>query len=138
MTKCARCGFDPDVVVTASWSFTIEMGTASLNAQSTNKGGRRFAYKETRNHWSWWFRERRLALRIPVARRRRRLTLTRLYSGRQRELDRDNLVGGLKMVVDAMVRERLLVDDKNSAAEIHYLQERAASQGLRVLLEEVR
>ena len=137
VTACAACGFDPDARVLASWTFTIEMPAASLNVRSTNKGGRRFAYKKARDQWHWWFRERRLALRIPVARRRRRVMLTRLYTGRQKELDRDNLIGGLKLVVDALVREELLAGDDSARAEIHYRQVPARSSGLTVLLEEL-
>ncbi len=40
-------------------------------------------------------------------------------------------------MVDALVYERLIVDDTSSMAEIHYRQVQGGRQGLLVLLEEL-
>lgn len=85
----------------------------------------------------------RLAFKIPFAAARRRVTFTRCYGGRQQERDHDNLVGGMKSVLDAMVRELLLVDDRPQWAELHYAQQRLdesvakSARGLVVHLEEL-
>ena len=46
--------------------------------------------------------------------------------GREQERDYVNLVGGCKLVVDALVLEGLLVDDKPALLDDRYLQERVA------------
>ena len=67
------------------------------------------------------------------------MTFTRCYGGRQQERDRDNLIGGMKTVVDAMLVELLLVDDTSQWAELHYQQlvTAPATRGLLVHLEEL-
>lgn len=156
MTACSRCGFDPDAKVTASWSFTIDRAVVSLNERGTNRGAwtkrvpgkrtwnARRAYKADRDAWGWLVKAKRLELRIPKAKGRRRLTLTRLYGKGQRAFDRDNLVGGMKPVVDSMVLDGLLLGDTPELAEVHYDQigsepgaERAIGIGLLVVLEDV-
>lgn len=139
---CAKCGYNPEVTVLASWVLTIERDPPSLNARLFNAGARRYAYHRERDAWIWEFRIARAALKIPPARTQRRVTFTRYYSGRQQERDRDNLIGGMKAVLDAMVHERLLVDDKPEWAELHYAQQRVSSttphvRGLEVLIEEL-
>ena len=135
--KCERCGYDATAKVLASWSFVINRPVVSLNRGSTNKGANRWSYAAERDAWAWHIRAHRLDKRIPVAVGLRRLTLTRLIGPRGREFDRDNLAGGLKPVVDSIVRERLLIDDRPEHAEVHYLQERGKAFRLDVLLEEL-
>lgn len=136
MTACARCGFDPEALVGRSWTFTIDRDPPSLNARIFNAGTKRWAYKRERDAWAWELRAVRLLQKIPAARARRRITLTRVYDGRQQERDADNLAGGMKAIVDALVHEGMLLDDSPQHAEIHYMQERGGPRGLRVLLEE--
>jgi hypothetical protein len=50
--------------------------------------------------------------------------VTRVYSGRERERDYVNLVGGCKAVVDALVLEGLLVDDAPKFVTDEYKQVR--------------
>jgi hypothetical protein len=137
MTACCKCGHDPEAKVTASWSFVIERDPPSMNERIHNEGSARFAYARERKIWADWFRVARVTNRIPPADARRRVTLTRLFSGRQQSRDRDNLVGGQKVVVDAMVLTSLLADDADRWAQIHYAQERGEHRGLHVLLEEL-
>ena len=141
MMACAKCGYDASAIVLGSWSSTIARDPPSLNARLVNVGLQRHAYRAERDLWAWEFRAMRLALKIPHASARRRVTLTRCYSGRQRERDRDNLIGGMKSVVDAMVCERLLMDDCPKWAELHYDQVRVGgamvARGLTVSIEEI-
>lgn len=131
---CVKCGFDPDAIVGRSWSFFIERRTPSMNDRLANTGPRAFVYRKERDAWCWLFRAKKLELRIPIALCRRRVTLTRLYAGRERERDKDNLIGGLKAVVDAMVSEALLFNDTSIGAEIHYAQMQDRRTGLLVEL----
>jgi hypothetical protein len=139
---CLKCGYDPGAIVLRSWQHTIKRDPPSLNARVFNSGPRAYAYRAERDVWAWEFRSMRLALKIPTTTNTvRRITFTRYYSGRQQERDRDNLIGGLKCAVDALVLEHLLVDDSPQWAELHYMQQRldASSNercGLGVLVEE--
>lgn len=131
------CGHDPDAIVTARWSFVVDMEIESLNAHRVNAGARwiQAAYRKGRDAWQWQFRVARLRDGIPLAKTRRRVTITRVYSGKQREFDRNNM--GDKMVVDALVREGLLVDDRSAHAELHCLQRRGERSLTEVVLEEL-
>lgn len=135
-TPCARCGYDPTAVVTGRWEFTIARRVHSLNAHRGNYGGQRWAYKRDRDAWQWEFKAARINARIPIAIAKRRVILTRLYSGRERAFDHDNLVGGMKLVVDAMVCEGLLIGDDRERAELHHGQDKATASGLVVVIEE--
>jgi hypothetical protein len=142
MNACAKCGYDPSAVVKGSWLTTIARDPPSLNARLFNSGSRAHLYRRERDLWAWEFRSMRLALRIPFASSRRRVTFTRCYGGRQQERDVDNFVGGMKNVIDAMVLERLLIDDNSQWAELHYTQQRLESapksaRGLIVHIEEI-
>lgn len=137
MTACVRCGHNPDEVVTASWSFFVDREMSSLNARIVNTGHSARLYRSERDAWCWEFRAAKLKLKIPKALVRRRVVLTRIYSGRQKERDRDNLIGGAKLAVDALVHEGLIANDDSAMVEISYAQERGPTSGLRVLLESV-
>lgn len=133
---CVKCGFNPEAIVAREWSFFIERRPPSLNDRLSNTGPRAYMYRRERDAWCWLFRAMRLEHRIPGAMQRRRVTLTRLYCGREKERDRDNLIGGQKTCVDAMVSERLLMNDTSAAAEIFYAQRREDRSGLLVELAE--
>lgn len=137
MTACVKCGHDPDARVLAAWTFTLAGEIRSLNRHVVNFGAARHVYRRERDDWMWLARAARLAHQIPPATGRRRLTLIRIYTRRQRELDDDNLSGGAKPLVDALVRERLLVDDTRRWLELHHDQEHGATRGVRVVLEEL-
>jgi Holliday junction resolvase RusA-like endonuclease len=137
LPACDRCGFDPGVKVTATWSFLIERDPPSLNRRVVNAGATAWRYRRERTAWGWELRNVRLLQRIPLALGRRRLTLTRVYHGRQKERDHDNLVGGLKVAVDAIAFEGLIVNDSPQMVDIAYKQEPGRPTGLRVLIEEL-
>lgn len=160
---CPRCGYDPSAAVRAAWSFVVERDPPTLNARIVNAGDSRFRYAKERDLWVMEFRVQRVNHRIPRADQmrfapgptphtmtsppRRRVTLRRVWGGRQRERDKDNLIGGMKVVVDAMVLEGLLADDSAARAEIHYEQIKHGSDaghqdwvsrvGLHVIIEDL-
>ncbi len=75
---------------------------------------------------------------MPVAKRLRRVTLTRYYTGRSQRRDRGNLIGGMKPILDALVRQGFLVDDSEQWCEDHYAQVRHEMlAGVAVMLEEL-
>lgn len=137
--NCVVCGHDPDAIVTARWSFVVDMQIESLNAHRVNAGARwiQAAYRKRRDAWQWEFRVARLRDGIPLAKARRRVTITRCYSGKQRELDRDNAVGGSKSCLDALRNEGLILDDKQADVEVIYQQVRMAQSRTMITIEEL-
>jgi hypothetical protein len=144
VSACAKCGHDPDAEIAGWWEFVVEREVKSLNRSVSNRGGKGPAYwaahrryRDELAAWCTWFLVAARNHGIPKATTKRRLTLTRVYGKGQRDDARENLAGGCKVAVDAMVRQGLLVDDRPSCAEIHYAQERGPVVGIRVLLEEL-
>jgi hypothetical protein len=134
---CPKCGFHAEAPVLAAWTFEIPREVRSLNAYAVNHGSARFAYKRDRSTWQMEFKVRRINRRVPIATAVRRVTITRVYSGRQREFDRDNLHGGAKVVVDALVREQLIIGDDWRGAMVFYDQVRGETSLTVVLVEEM-
>jgi hypothetical protein len=109
--------------------FFIPRQATSQNARRHNsKTG--FAYRKERERW---LNDLRAQAAIPSAVAhpsvwlpcKRRVMVTRLYCGRQRQLDYGNLVGGFKPAMDAMVQAGWLVDDSPRWLEDHYQQRRS-------------
>jgi hypothetical protein len=76
----------------------------------------------------------------PPATGKRRVTWERILGPRQREFDEPNLIGGLKPLLDGMVRAGLLVDDSPRWYEGVYRQvtgNRQDGPAIRVTIEEV-
>ncbi len=136
MSACVKCQHDPDALVAASWTFHVDRDPSSLNARIFN-GPRGWKYRKERDAWRLEIRACRLLLRIPKATSMRRVTLTRNFAGRQQRRDRDNLAGGMKACVDALVLEGLLRGDSELDAEIHYAQARTTPAGLSVVIEQM-
>lgn len=136
---CPKCNYNPSALVLFAWTLHIPRDPPSLNQRLHNAGGRRWAYKKERDQWGLWLKLARAEQRIPAATGKRRITLTRMYAGRQKERDQDNLAGGMKTVVDSLVLTGLLKDDSPRFAEIHYGQERVAAErvGLEIVVEEL-
>jgi len=120
------------------WEFFIQLDSKSMNARLTNSGNTRWAYKAERNRWEAMLEATLadLSSGVASATSKRRVTITRCYFGRQQHRDHDNLVGGCKAMVDALVRTGVLVDDNAKGAQIFYRQERATPTGVRFLVEE--
>lgn len=108
-----------------------------MNARLVNAGDNRWRYKQERDAWHWELKAARLHWKVPKATGRRRVTMTRLFGGRQKEWDPDNLSGGMKPIVDALVLEGLLVGDDAASAQIYYEQVRGPVRGLKLMLEEL-
>lgn len=107
-----------------TWSFFIARRPPSLNDRLHNSGPTRWRYAKVRDEWCLEVRAARLAQGIPKATGPRMLLVRRLYKGREQERDFINLVGGYKPVVDALVLEGLLVDDRPAMLVDAYEQER--------------
>ena len=125
MTACAKCGYDAEAPVESVFAAFVQRDVRSMNEHRVNAGAARWDYKRERDAWTGHLRlvfDR--VLREPVGQTLRRVTITREWGPRRRAFDRDNLVGGCKVVVDAMVRAGLLVGDEAVWAEIHYEQRR--------------
>lgn len=140
MTACLRCGHDPSAEVASTWQFHIARPVQSGNAHTYNVGASRWRYAKERDAWQSLIRDARCDEGIPSARGKRRLTLTRYYGGRQREMDQDNYATGCKLILDAVVREGLLVDDRREFAEVSYVQIQTSvveQRGLLMTLEEL-
>lgn len=120
MERCPRCGHSETPAI-RTWTLVIDADVPSQNV--TLK--RHFAQKtEERNALALFVRAERLRLRIPRAKEKRRARFTRFYAGRKQRRDFGNLVGGCKTLLDALVREGLLVDDDPDHVEDYYHQER--------------
>jgi len=138
MAECPFCHDDPETPVVARWSMFMALTVFSQNDLTKTGPGFRFVYKKKRTAYEWFFVGERARLGIPLARRRRRATFVRFYSGREREWDMSNLVGGLKPVLDSMVKMRLLTSDTRAGVVEHYDQVRHdVLSGLGITLEEI-
>lgn len=142
VTACQRCGHDPDARIAARWSFFVDKEVQSLNAHHVNAGAKwqQAIYRRERDEWMLWMQAAKGNQMITRAQAKRRVRLVRMYTGRQRPFDVDNLIGGCKQVVDGMVRAGLLRDDSKQWAEIEYDQEKAGPKersGLLVFIEEL-
>jgi hypothetical protein len=145
MTACPHCGHIAPVVL-RSWETWIAAKVESANSRSVNAGAARWGYAKKRDEWRlrWratlWLDGKRGGL-PPVwpwtnVGRIRYVTFTRHFTGREREMDHANLIGGMKGPVDAMVRVGLLVDDSPKWFTAEYLQVRSDRSGLHVRIEE--
>lgn len=136
MTACPRCHYDPHAVILASWSFHIPRDIASMNSHTVNNRAG-WAYRKERDGWASDLRVIRTTQRIPEASTKRRVTITRVYIGRQQEMDYANLVGGAKACVDALKIAGLIVDDAPAWLEDCYAQLRGGFRGTSFLVEEI-
>ena len=136
---CRLCGGEPFAKVAASWTFRISLDAPLQNNRAVNAGPSRWRYKKERATW-----ETALMLAMSSAgpchaTQFRRVTIERLYAGKQRVCDIPNLVGGCKTVLDAMVRVGLLVDDSPEHFEGYFHQRRVPNEerGTLITIEEL-
>ncbi len=127
-----------------TWVLHIPMKPPNLNDHRVNRAGGKssgarsaFAaqaarYRKARGQWGLLLRSQKQLARCPDATTKRRVLYVRIMGPREKEWDYDNLVGGGKMVFDAMIGVGLLVDDSSKWCEREYKQERGAESGLRV------
>lgn len=116
--------------------FRINRPIQSQNVISGNSGGMRWMYGKERKAWADAFASVLESGRITKAEGRRVIRITREYAGRKREMDYGNLVGGAKLIIDAMQREiggkkkpipgvGIIIDDSNANFIGVYRQERS-------------
>jgi hypothetical protein len=111
-----------------NWAFFIARRPPSLNERIQNNRAGNWKYKREREAWCAAVRAARDDHAIPKATGPRWLIVRRQYKGREQERDYINLVGGCKALVDALVLEGLLVDDKPSLLVDCYEQERVGKE----------
>jgi hypothetical protein len=141
MSPCVKCGHNPDAQVTARWAFSLDKRITSANTRTVNAGASRWRYAKERDEWQWLVKAalRQFFVSLTTARptSKRRITITRIYAGRCQAIDRDNLVGGVKALVDAIVREGVVHDDGAEWLELHVQQDRQDCNETHVLVEEL-
>jgi hypothetical protein len=123
-----------------TWQLLIPRALVSANARIVNSGPTRWAYAKARKAWVKDIGNAMLAIRVPDASGKRRITLTRLLGKGQGFFDDDDLSGGAKFVRDAMQRPyvystkngvktvegaSLIITDGEKDAEFIYKQQRA-------------
>jgi hypothetical protein len=115
--------------------FDIDYVVPSSNQRLVNSRdpADRAKYRETRDDWQTLVMAAMRAHGVPKATGRRALVLIRFFSGRERARDYDNLVGGMKPVLDAMVLAGLIVGDDPGSVVVTYHQNKIdGPSGLRV------
>lgn len=136
---CRYCCTDLERPVLERWDFYLPIAPPSQNTIGGNHGGTRFVYAKMRKEFAAALIIKKVGLDIPDAKGKRRVIVTRLYapSRRGQVRDRANIVGGCKMLIDAMVEVGLLVDDAEQYLEDFYRQLPASDSGTRIELEEL-
>lgn len=138
---CRYCLTDLERPVARRWDFTLPLETPSQNRIGHNAGSwaARNAYAKFREDFILLLENQKNTLGIPKATRKRRVIITRLYapSKRGRKRDRANVVGGAKMLIDAMAKVGLIVDDAEEYLEDFYRQLPAGESGTRIEIEEL-
>lgn len=99
------------------WTFSIPGATPSLNTIQ----GRHWAINMREKEALQWIVASALnkVPRVPEATGPRRLTIIRHGKGR---LDKDNLTGGCKFLIDEIKRRRLILDDAPDVCELRVEQ----------------
>lgn len=127
MSACSRCGHDAEQVVTARWEMRIPIEPPSQNQvhNKTRFSAEARRYRVVRDEFGLLIRSEMISQRIPVAKVKRTITITRLIGKGNRAYDHANLVGGCKPAIDGAVRVGLLVNDTAGWFEGWYRQEKA-------------
>lgn len=132
------------------WTLQTANAVPSLNDLLRWKANRMmWRYKNERARWRRLFGNWQMAERIPDATARRRLTVVRVFAGRQRAFDSDNIAGGLKPLIDALkpasatigtrtiVAGGLILDDNDAGIELLVSQRRGGVAGTEITLEDL-
>lgn len=107
-------------------TFLIEMRSPSENQIQRWLRKEPWRLKKYKEHVGTWVMAGRVNKRIPLcpAGERRHVHFTRSHKSERYRLDDDNLAAGLKPVRDALVLQKLLVDDSAKHATFSYAQEK--------------
>lgn len=124
MDACAKCG--SAIGVAPQWVLFVHLQPPSQNEHVQLSGSGHWAFAKLREKWVKAIRNAMLDTGggrfepVPPATGKRRIVLTRLYCGREQLRDYGNLVGGMKLVVDAMrpARQRVITSGKNKGRPI--------------------
>lgn len=96
------------------------------------------AYARLLNQYRHDLWVQKLRAELPDAAGKRRLTIRRLIERRGKSMDAPNIIGGAKPLIDALVREKLLVDDTQEYLELAAPEEvRDERGGVELVLEDV-
>ena len=130
---CDLCLGDLDAKLGDQWEVEVDKPVKSQNYYRNN----RFSYTNDVDKW-----ERELAdvvarNSIWAAELKRRCIFTRLMGPGAHRFDMFNLYGGLKSVVDALVRLNVLVDDDPRWFEGYARQQRHAFHGIRIRIADL-
>jgi len=96
-----------------SWTFTIPIPTPSLNEIQ----GHHWAWAATNKETLGWYLAAALNRIQPIPRAKGKRTLAICRHGKG-SLDRDNLVGGCKWLVDAIKQRGLILDDCDASCHL--------------------
>ena len=125
----------------SAWVFTVPINTLSQNRLYAARSfwARDALKKELRDAAQAAFSLMRIRHNIPIATGKRRVTWERILGPRQHEFDEPNFIGGLKPVLDGLVRSGLLVDDRpkyytGRYGQVHTM--RTEGPALRLAIEE--
>jgi hypothetical protein len=133
-----------------TWRLEIPLKPPNLNGRSVNRAGGRAAsvrrafaaeaarYRRARGVWLLMIKNAAQLTGCPAASGKRRVVYTRIMSPRERSWDEDNLMGGGKMVFDALKAAGLLVDDNRAMCEREYAEERGPESGLRLEISDLK
>ncbi len=94
-------------------------------------------YKKLRDRLQQWLMVAMANGKIPRATGRRRLTICRFVRSERYVLDKDNLIGGAKPLVDAATRQGLIKDDTAQWLEAIYLQAISTDQRVEINVEDL-
>tara|TARA_R110002020_G_scaffold207256_2_gene412647 strand:- start:2873 stop:3283 length:411 start_codon:yes stop_codon:yes gene_type:complete len=135
MIECPACGYDYTLCVENTYTITLHQSAQSLNAVGVNSKNNR-GYRGARNRW------KRLLTpfaTLPKADGYRRIFFTRYWGKGKRAFDYGNLVGGLKPLLDEIVRAGHLVDDSPKQCAEYYAQYKSntGKDYVTVLIEDV-
>lgn len=96
-----------------------------------------FQYKQLRDRLQQWLMVAMANQKIPKATVRRRLTICRFTRNERYILDKDNLIGGAKPLIDAATRQGLIKDDTAQWLDAVYLQSVHADQRVEIRVEDL-
>lgn len=133
---CGRCSYSPSAKVLATYTINLPISAVSQNRLSgrTSAVTRRM-YSALRNKFERLITP--LAVGIPAAKTKRRVTFTRVYKKGKRPYDGDNLIAGFKGARDVLTRLGLLVDDTAKFLEAHYAQRLGPDDGVEIAIEDI-
>jgi len=132
------CGYDPDAPVAAQWDLFLPLRLPTPNLRVVNQGATRWRYAKIRDDCRTALMIEKRRHRVPPASGRRAVLITRYFGGRERLMDKINWSSACKPLVDAMVLEKLLLDDSIEMVSDFYRQVRHAQlRGVGVRIQEV-